>query len=279
MLSLLLVGLLLGLLAAPAAAQALDAATTLTATNTSSAATAAASGVPPIAASPQLQWILTATLLFALAALAIVFAYIYSIQRKFYETTASLGRAGRTVQITSVAAFAMSKGGPPSAQETLQSRLQIRGPAAVSVGQESAEFSVTLQKNDGSESAADNARWSVEPANTAVVNPQQGAKVKVIATTVGAFKLMANSDDAVAAELSVAALAPQPAPVQLPFIGQAYGSIAIAILLIAAVIVLGLAGILSSEGAATILGALLGYIFGVTRQGSANPPANNQATE
>jgi hypothetical protein len=50
----------------------------------------------------------------------------------------------------------------------------------------------------------------------------------------------------------------------LPFVGFGYGAIAIGIVLVAAVIVLGLAGVLSGESIAPLLAALLGYIFGAT---------------
>src|SRR5260370_36181792 len=64
-------------------------------------------------------------------------------------------------------------------------------------------------------------------------------------------------------EVQVAAVAPQLDGVELPFVGRGYGSVAMAIILVAAVIILGMAGVLSWEGVATLLGGLLGYIFGV----------------
>lgn len=221
-------------------------------------------------------WFLFWTLLFALLALVVVFVYTYFIQKEFYTTARGLGRLGKTVKVKSVPTFLAATTGLESMAVEPSERLQITGPAAITVGVESPEFSV-VRLQDG-EVAAEDAKWAVEPANAATVQPESGAKVKVIAALPGAFTLIAQVSQPKPGEarLPVAAIAPQVSPVELPFVGQAYGSIAIALVLIAAVIILGLSSILSGEGAATLLGALLGYIFGVTKSGASNPATGGQ---
>jgi hypothetical protein len=131
--------------------------------------------------------------------------------------------------------------------------------------EEESEFSV-VRLQDSGVVAADDATWSVEPANAATVNPVSGTNTKVIATIAGPFILVAkDSRQSEPARFPVEALVSQGKAVELPFIGQAYGAIAIAVVVVAAIIVLGLSDILSGEAVATLLGALLGYIFGVTR--------------
>lgn len=226
--------------------------------------------------------LLIATLIFALLALAIVFVYIYFVQKKFYETSEGLGRLGRAVQVTSVSTFVAPTGlegglADATGAEAVE-LLQVTGPASVPVGVESTEFSV-IRVEGGA--LVNEAVWSVDPPNAAIVNPQQGAKVKVIAAVPGVFKLIAEvtTPKPGSAELPVAAVAPQANAVQLPFIGEAYGSITIAIILIAAIMMLSLFGTLSGEGAATLLGALLGYIFGVTKLGASRQAGGEQSTE
>jgi hypothetical protein len=239
----------------------------------------------------QLPWLVIATLAFALLALAILFLYTYKIQSKSYDVLEGLGRLGRAVRVTSPAPFAR----PGAEKESLRSAglvLKIEGPGVVTVGVESAEFTATIE--DGT--APHEAQWSVAPVTAATVNPKTGPRVKVTAATVGAFTLSAevpatqNADtsaklsteviasltrevvarlapEAIApvarGEVQVAAVLPEINAIELPFVGRGYGSMAMAIVLVAAVIILGLAGTLSGEGVATLLGGLLGYIFGV----------------
>ena len=243
--------------------------------------------------SQQLPWLIVATLLFALLALAMLFLYNYKIQSRSYAVLERLGRLGQTVKVTSSAPFVH----PDSDKESFKSAvsvLKIEGPGVVTVGVESAEFTATV----GKEPAPPETRWTVTPANAATVSPKRGSTVKIIATVAGAFTIAAEvsaapdadvSPEARAAlrpevisglkpaasargEVQVAAISPEINAIELPFIGRGYGSIAMAIILVAAVIVLGMAGVLSGEGVATLLGGLLGYIFGV-----AVPPAASAA--
>jgi hypothetical protein len=245
----------------------------------------------------QLPWLVVATLLFALAALAMLFFYTYKIQSRSYTVLEKLGRLGKAVKVTSPAPFVR----PGTEKESFRSGepvLKIEGPAVVTVGTESAEFTATL----GSERAPDKTKWSVIQATAAIVNPKFGPEVKVIAATAGIFTLAAEftpvpdvelssrispqaaasltpeararinpevvARAAMRSEVQVAAVAPQPNAVELPFIGRGYGSLAMAIILVAAIIILGLAGTLSGEGVATLLGGLLGYVFGVAMSGA-----------
>lgn len=264
---------LLLLSAAPVLAQAGPAAAITGTNTTTNAAAPTAAPITTAVAPVNSTNLLTLVVVFALLALAIVFVYTYSIQREYYRTSQGLGRLGRAVQVKSVPAFvpagaALEVAG--DAADGAVEQLEMRGTASTVVGQESSEFSV-VRVADGA--PATDAVWSVDPATAAVVTPQQGAKVRIVAATPGVFTVIAgvSSPKLGSAQLQVAAVAAQDNAVQLPFVGEAYGSIAIAIILIAAIIILAMIGVLSGEGVATLLGALLGYIFGVARLGANKP--------
>jgi hypothetical protein len=221
--------------------------------------------IPPVPDAHQLIWFVIVTLLFALGALAVVFFYTYKIQSRFYEASEGLGRLGRAVNATATAAFVAPAGRLEGMGEATPAALHVTGPGVVTVGVESDEFTAAFPEG----SPADAATWTVTPNTAATVRrvaPNSGARVKVIAAVNGAFTLRADvtTPSAAQGEVSVAAVAPQSNRIELPFVGSGYGTIAVAIILVAAVIVLGLAGVLSSESIAPLLAALLGYIFGAT---------------
>ena len=139
----------------------------------------------------------------------------------------------------------------------------------MSVGVQSGEFSVAAEG-----ALLANATWRVEPANIAIVIPPTGDTVKVISAMPGAFKLYAkgqiNGVDTAEAALDVAAVAVQREAVELPFVGRAYGTVILGIILTATVIQPPLAGVLSEAVVVALLTTLLGYTFGVA---VANRPA------
>jgi hypothetical protein len=240
----------------------------------------------------QLPWLIVATFLFALLALGMLFLYTYKIQSRSYVAMEKLGRLGKTVTVTSTAPFVRA-GDEKESLRSAEPVLMVAGPSVVTVGVESAEFTATV----GNEVAPPETRWTVTPGTAATVNSKNGPVVKVTAAKGGAFTLTAEvsaaphdklssrvspealadlSAEAIArlnpeavrpgkiwTEVQVAAIEPVFNAVEVPFVGRGYGSMAMAIVLVAAVIILGLAGTLSGEGVATLLGGLLGYIFGV----------------
>src|SRR5260370_12091675 len=134
--------------------------------------------------SQQLPWLVVATLLFALAALAMLFLYTYKIQSKSYTVLERLGQLGKAVKVTSPAPFVR----PGTERESFRSGepvFKIEGPAVVSVGTESSEFTATV----GSATSPDDTKWSVVPATAATVNPKNSPQVKVIAATAGIIPL------------------------------------------------------------------------------------------
>jgi hypothetical protein len=222
---------------------------------------------------PTLLHFVIALLIFAVITLVILFVYTYAVQSRFYDVFERLGQSGHAPRVVSSDAFANAAGleSLESAEAAPPPTLHIEGPAIVTVGVMSAEFTATLDVTP-----AGMAAWRVDPAQAAAVNPGVASKVRVVPAMSGGFTLSATVADA-QASVQVAAVAPQPEAGELPFIGRGYGSLVIAVVLIVAVMILALAGILGGDAVSTLFGGLLGYIFGtVTSTSSARKSSNVQ---
>jgi hypothetical protein len=205
-----------------------------------------------------------ATLIFAALALAVIFRYMYAIQARYYAVADTLGRRGQAVKATLVQAFATADSNLESAGEGAgEVKLTLTGPSVVEVGQE-AEYTAALSDNTPTDAAI----WSVEPRNAAAVRSAKAdsnAILKITPMVEGPLTLSVTlSAPDVRATLQVTAVTPPRGSVEIPFVGRGYGSIAIAIVIVTAVIILALAGVLGAESVGALLAALLGYIFGVT---------------
>lgn len=265
------------LLAVPAIAQAPE-------LSTATAATPRETPAPGQLDAGQIANLARAMLVFAIVALLSILGYTFLAQKEFYSTVGKLDRARQAVKAVPVQTFERVQ--VLTVAETGEAAwLKINGPGVVTVGVQSDAFSADLP--DGS--SAPTAKWTVAPATAAAIRGAEtgsGAQVKVIAATAGAFTLSAEADypakgskevpKTAAGSVAVAALEPESKAVDLPFVGSGYGALAISVILIAAVVILGITHILSGEGIATLLGGLLGYIFGV---GVASNPNRKPAAE
>jgi hypothetical protein len=195
-------------------------------------------------------------LIFGLILIVGILIYVYKIQLKYYATTQSLSQMGVGVKATPISFFGSITAAAAAQQPN---KLMIDGPGFVTVGAH-ADFTV---KEELGGNLANDAQWSITPDDAASWSPKMGAKVTVLPLKMGPFVLTASAPKAEGA-VSVAAVAPQATTEELPFIGQGYGSLVIAVLVVITVILLALTGILTGEAVATLLGGLLGYIFGVT---------------
>ena len=199
---------------------------------------------------------------FGLLLIAGIMIYVYRIQLKYYTITQSLSQMGVGVRATPISSFATLSSGATFTPEEAPKKLKIDGPGFVAVGSQ-AVFTAT-KESDGT--LADKAHWSVTPDGTLSLS-EKGATVTVNALKTGPFVLSAKIDTETPkseGSVSVAAVDPKATTEDIPFMGQGYGSLVIAVLIVVSVILLALTGILSGEVVATLFGGLLGYIFGVT---------------
>ena len=218
---------------------------------------------PPYLPTDQFNFALIVILVFGLLLIGGLLWYIYRIQQRYYSLVRTLSQIGRRVTAVQVGLFDVADHvqnvtASVQAQAIPLKDLKIEGPATMTVGT-SGDFKATGPDDQ----PANTAQWSVTPTEAASVNPASGAKVSVNPKMAGAFKLNVSQAPDAAGELLVAVSAPEPTAEDLPFVGLGFGALVIAILVVVAVIVLALTGSLQGEAVATLLGGLLGYIFGV----------------
>lgn len=219
--------------------------------------------------SPYFIFFLLILFVFGFLLIGSILFYVYKIQIKFYNVTQSLSQMGEEVSAVTVNTFRNGggAGGDLAAMEEeapvkpAPPPLNISGPGIVAVG---AHAVYTVMDKD--KKPVDDANWKIDPVDVANLSPTTGASSTVIPLKVGSFKLTAQRPTAKDMEtfVTVAIIAPQSGTENLPFLGQAYGSLVIAVLVVVAVILLAMTGTLTGEAVATLFGGLLGYIFGVT---------------
>ncbi len=187
---------------------------------------------------------------FGLVALALLLAYLYLVQNRFFNTADRFiqkqGNVPPAKDVDSIVRYStMQTVGPP------QPSLAVSGPGVVTVGIE-AEFSITPDAEAGE------AKWTVVPADLASPASATGDTFKFKAQRAGAFTVNVERGDATGSA-SVTAVGDSGA--KLPFVGAGYGTVVLATILITATIVLGLEDVLDGQAVATLFGALAGYIF------------------
>lgn len=225
--------------------------------------------LPPQLNAADLLWIIIITFLFALLSWGILFVYTYRIQNTYYELVGRLARGGTTVETTITGDVSAPRGVPGVLGAEGQVAGRVDGPDVVTIGALSAEFRAI-----GPDGQPASVKWSIEPSNVALVNPENGQATKVFPAIGGVFTLIAtdatNAPPVTFPPKKVAAVAQQANKVQLPFIGRGYGAIAITIILFAIILILGLSSVLPAAAIAPLLGTLVGYIFGTARQAEPN---------
>lgn len=264
--------------ATPAASGAVEstALPVASATASASATDSAANPVtPPQLNTTELLWIVLVTFAFALLAWVILFAYTYVIQSKYYDVTERLARGGTTIE-TTITGDLNSARSPEVLEAPEKSIGQIRGPDVITLGTLSAEMQAL-----GADGKPVSVKWSIDPPNAALVSPDTGPTTKVFPALAGVLTVnatdLAEPPAVVLPPKKIATLAQMPNRVQLPFIGRGYGAIAIAIVIFAVIIILGLSSVLPPAAIAPLLGTLVGYIFGVSTGDARNNNRENQS--
>ncbi len=220
------------------------------------------------------DWALRLASVFVISALAAwaiyrVFKYITLMQKRYYTVADHMARRGTATRLVPVSARMPSGGGGD--RDLGGKELQVKGPNTLTVGATD-EYKAVV-KTDDTETPAAEATWQVAPEGIATLDATTGATVRVTAKQQGAFELVvsvkgaAATDQATEVHFPVAVIAPTAQPIDLPFVGEGWGTIILAILFGTIVALLGLSRVLSTSLVGTLLGALLGYIFGVATSG------------
>jgi hypothetical protein len=204
---------------------------------------------------------------------------LYFVSRESQRTQTTVREALRRGVVVVINSFSSTSGQMVTAaldqSEDEKPRIELKdgGPIAalrIQVGQAGPELVV---KRGGSPQQA---TWTSNPPDFIDVSADPTASLRLQAKKAGTFTLVAavkgevSGSDAQSDPVAVTADPPtQTQATSVPFLGQGWGSMIIAILVAALVAALGFAGILGSEAVAGFYGALIGYVFHqATAQGS-----------
>ena len=218
---------------------------------------------------PAMAFVVVLVLLaLAVIVLALLFRYLSESRQDYYDTIREFARRGVffspvMVSPTTTAESLEAVGGG------LADTFEVAGPGLVAPGQEA----IYTALRGGV--AAEGALWSlstpsgdVVPAESAALDRSSGPSVTLTATKPGLYVIAATHpgppDLIVRSAVTVAtpATGDEKMP-ELPFIGQGFGSIIGAVVVVAALVALAATRAIDADVVGVILGALTGYLFGV----------------
>ncbi len=215
-------------------------------------------------------------LLVALFALSEIFRYLRDGREDYYKTFREFARKG--VYVSPVMVDAITERLQPGVmtpegaiQESPQApdRFVLTGPGILPVG-ESGIFNAVL--NDA---PADGTQWRITtpeggevPAISATLEPPAGGSTTFTGLKPGSYRLTATLPgfEMSPPTTTITVIEPPTAAGEipsLPFIGEGYGSIVGAILLLAVVVVLAATRAIDADIIGVLLGSIAGYLFGV----------------
>ena len=197
--------------------------------------------------------------------LAALFLYMWNIQRRYYDVFERLSLAGRAPRTMIVSLVST----PADGQKDITSKsligepaqhLTVEGPLDIVLGGGAVAYTA---KVNGVESAVS---WSTASPDIVDIKAPGATSSTALVTPkiVGLVNLTAKTDTNLSVDfpIQVVSLVGSDGGV-LPVVAQGFGSIIVALVLMIILVVLGLSGVLSGEAIATIVGALVGYVFGV----------------
>lgn len=198
---------------------------------------------------------------------ASVLIYVGLLQKRYYDTSVLLqSRTGVLPQPAFSKAFlTLLKSESP---------VLIDGPLVVVVGQKTEYKALTDDK-------LAEATWTFEPAD--LIKPLDVSKttssIAIEAVKKGTLRITATVEGKLPPRtIPVTVIEIPPAETSsLPFVGEGYGSILVAVAILALASVLALMGKLSSDAVATLFGAVAGYIFYRVQQGTRTSKADEKA--
>lgn len=196
---------------------------------------------------------------------ASVLLYVWLIQRRYYAAAIDLQRRTGVLPEPEVIHGLVTRTMLPELDAA-----KIDGPLVVVVGQKT-DYTA-LKRGLPVE-----ATWTVEPGD--LTKPLDAAKktssVTIEAIKKGTFMITATVDGEKAPPYPVTAIEIPPAETSsLPFVGEGYGSILVAVVILSLASVLALMGKFSSDAVATLFGAVAGYIFYRVQQGTGSSQAD-----
>lgn len=213
-------------------------------------------------------WLVGGLLILAVVTVTMHYYFLSKSRQEYFRTATTLFRQGVFPQPVLVPAQGAVTGGALTTARMMEpdgttATLEMVGPPALIRGQQGMYIALL------NGARAEQAIWTVDPAEAATTTPGTGAITVVVANVEGQFSLTASlPDQGLTTPPQTITVVPEAKPVTetaspgLPFIGQGFASLVGAIVLIAAVVVLAAIGVEDWEVIGTIFGALAGYLFG-----------------
>ena len=185
-----------------------------------------------------------------------VLYYVARLQGRYYDVVSLLSRGGVVPKARMVSAFS-------KALADSSNTIDIDGPSVIVAG-EKTDFTAL---KDGQEV---DATWEVKPTDFTkpIDSTKETKSVTVEGVKKGTFALIASSTLGGGTVLINVIELPTAQDSTLPFVGEGYGAVVIAIVILALASVLALMDKFSSDAVATLFGAVAGYIFYRAQQGS-----------
>ncbi|MCD6028425.1 MAG: hypothetical protein K0S78_599 [Thermomicrobiales bacterium] len=215
-------------------------------------------------------------LLIALFALSEIFRYLRDGREDYYRTFREFARRGVYVEpvivnATAALASTVRTQGAEGLEEAAgpTTLFRVNGPGMIATGQ-SGTFEAFLGEQPATETVwvLSKPDGSAVPMQDATLTPERGASATFSAAKPGVYVLTATpaAGANMQVQTTINVVAPPPADSgvpKLPFIGEGYGSIVGAILLLAVVVVLAATRAIDADIVGVLLGSIAGYLFGV----------------
>lgn len=221
------------------------------------------------------RWLAVAVLTFALLVIVAVLAYLYGADRE-YTTLAKLSvrRLGIVPPARDIPPLARQADRVDAVDAGAPPPVSIAGPSVLMIGAAQA-YTASTQAGPV---AAD---WTVTPEGLTIA-PTHGETVQLTATKLGTYVLSATvTGQATPGRITVVALeaAKDSTGGAVPFIGAGYGTVLLAVVLVALATVLGLVGVLDGTALGTLLGAIVGYVFVRGASGGGSPASGGTSAQ
>ena len=213
--------------------------------------------------------------LFAFVAILLLFRYLQSGLDKSFT---AIAKANGHVSVVTIAPLATTQGPSTalfrSADALVPPTLIVSGPTEVTVG----KSTVFLARFEPEGRETESISWALSkvdgtPTSGAALTSGSGEKSTLIVAEPGLYSLIVAAAGVGKVGLTVNARLEKEtrdsdSRVSIPFIGQGYATVMLAIFLLLIVGVLTVNSNISATTTATLLGSMAGYIFGVTNPGS-----------
>lgn len=214
-----------------------------------------------------------AALGFGFVALVSVLIFVRRDRKQALQVQQQLVTSGIPVQPQQVQAGGVGAAGGAGAAPVAPpgpNQITIEGPDNLRVGQ-TVDF---IARQQGNQAVAP---WTAQPTDILRLPAEPTSRASITALKAGQVTLFAGAPPDRGVKQLLVSPARTAAPQGLLFIGAGWGTVVVAIAIISVTAALGLAGALTGEAVATILGGLVGYVVAKSQSEPDSQKSSNQS--